>query len=538
MLGLKTIRATLPLNGVGSKSPLSDTRGYFSRLSLPARWLFAAGALLGLICLFFAEENWRGRRAWEICRRRLEAKGVELDWQKFAPPPVAADENFAETPFLAPLFDFNPRAPGQSIWRDIAGHDRAANFGAILLPSDNLGRIPSPRWEGKMTDLEGTCALLQGEAGRSAGLTRSFATRAEAATAVLGHLEDYQPVLDELRAASRRPHSRFNIAYNAEDPISILLPHYLVLQRACRVLELKASAELALQKTEAAFEDVQLMLYLAGSIRDEPFLMGVMSLSSMLDRSEQIVWEGLAGRHWTEPQLEELERKLKGNAVLTELERGLQAERAAFGETAFRYIRAHKNVLRSWIASTDDAGRLMYLLAGPSGWFYQEQVSYHRLYDARVLAGLEASAARVHPHVIDENRKALEHELQLSSLWRHTGFARLMLGQTSETIQRGALEQNRVDQTLIACALERYRLSNGKFPETLETLIPRFTGQLPLDVCTGRPLKYRLLRDGRFVLYGLGWNESDEGGVVVLKPDGGDTNPDEGDWVWPQYPES
>ena len=78
--------------------------------------------------------------------------------------------------------------------------------------------------------------------------------------------------------------------------------------------------------------------------------MSVISRSSLLKRGEQIIWEGLAARQWTEPQLEELERKLKSHPVLKDLERGLMAERAAFGEKAFRYIRAHKNALRSWIA--------------------------------------------------------------------------------------------------------------------------------------------------------------------------------------------
>jgi len=539
MMNGKTGLESSSVNGTRPRPALPVTRGYFSRLSVPARLLILVGALLAIVCLLFAEENWRGRRAWAICQRELEANGVELDWQKFVPPPVADDQNFAETPFLAPLFDFNPkpRGPGQTIWRDMAGHDRAANFGAALLPMDNQEHTPSVRLDGEMTDLEGSWLLLQNQAGRFVGSTPSFATRADAAAAVLTALNEYKPVLDELRLANGRPHCRFNIDYNAEDPISILLPHYLVLQRVCRVLEVRASAELALQKTEAAFEDVQLMCYLARATRAEPFLINVMSQGSMLKRTEQIIWEGLAGRNWTQEQLEVLERELKRNQPLKQLERNLKAERAAFGETAFRYIRAHKNVLRNWIASMDEASALMYLLAGPSGWFFQEQVSYHRLYDQRVLAGFDATAGRVHPRVIEENRKALEDELEHSSFWHHTGFSKIMLGQVTKTIQRGAIGQNRADQTMIACALERYRLAKGVYPETLEALTPQCLDHLPLDVCNGQPPKYRLLQNGRFTLYGVGWNETDDGGVAIPKQDGTDYDSARGDWVWPQYPQ-
>jgi hypothetical protein len=49
-------------------------------------------------------------------------------------------------------------------------------------------------------------------------------------------------------------------------------------------------------------------------------------------------------------------------------------------------------------------------------------------------------------------------------------------------------------------------------------------------------LKYRRTDDGQFVLYSVGWNETDDGGTVAMRK--GKTpsvNQDEGDWVW-RYP--
>jgi hypothetical protein len=47
-------------------------------------------------------------------------------------------------------------------------------------------------------------------------------------------------------------------------------------------------------------------------------------------------------------------------------------------------------------------------------------------------------------------------------------------------------------------------------------------------------LHYRRTADGQFALYSVGWNETDDGGVVGLNKDGGvDIN--QGDWVW-RYP--
>ncbi len=50
--------------------------------------------LIVLVLIFYAEEDWRGKRAWEHCKHQLEAQGVVLDWSKYTPPSVPDDQNF------------------------------------------------------------------------------------------------------------------------------------------------------------------------------------------------------------------------------------------------------------------------------------------------------------------------------------------------------------------------------------------------------------------------------------------------------------
>ncbi len=82
-----------------------------------------------------------------------------------------------------------------------------------------------------------------------------------------------------------------------------------------------------------------------------------------------------------------------------------------------------------------------------------------------------------------------------------------------------------VAEAYVACGLERYRLAEGRYPESLEGLRPRFCDELPHDVIGGQPLKYRRTAETQFVLYSIGWNEKDDGGVA------GKTAA-EGDCVW------
>ena len=84
------------------------------------RWgLIGLAGLITLGAVFWVEENWRGKRAWENFKHEWEAKGEKFDLKAFIPPTVPDEENFAMTPFLAPVLDFRPnRKPGESAWRE------------------------------------------------------------------------------------------------------------------------------------------------------------------------------------------------------------------------------------------------------------------------------------------------------------------------------------------------------------------------------------------------------------------------------------
>jgi len=89
-----------------------------------------------------------------------------------------------------------------------------------------------------------------------------------------------------------------------------------------------------------------------------------------------------------------------------------------------------------------------------------------------------------------------------------------------------------VDATRVACALERNRLANGKFPETLDALSPQFIGKIPHDIIDGKPLRYKPT-EGGYVLYSVGWNQTDDGGEPAWKTDKERSlDLTRGDWVW------
>jgi hypothetical protein len=68
-------------------------RGLFTWRGM-RRILVGIAVLATLVALLYAEEDWRGKRAWENCKRELAAKGVDLNWSDYIPAPVPDDQNF------------------------------------------------------------------------------------------------------------------------------------------------------------------------------------------------------------------------------------------------------------------------------------------------------------------------------------------------------------------------------------------------------------------------------------------------------------
>jgi hypothetical protein len=516
------------------------------------RVLVGMGALATLVALFYAEENLRGRYAWRRYRHQLEGQGAQLDWQAYVPSPVPDNQNFAMTPFLAPLFDFNPDyqentvkpfpwrlfdskpkpiLPGQSRWRDTNGFNKAMHF------AEELRLAAVPAWtKRQFTDFQAAIDKSKAKAPEA----KTPSTRAESATELLGILKRHNAVFDELRTASQRPYARFNINYTNAYAPAILLPHLGFLVRANLAYQMRASAELALEHTDAAWSAAKMTLYLSDTIEAEPFIVSQLVRNRMVQRSLQPIWEGLAARQWSEAQLREIELCLGQVAILNT--KTLWGE-LAFGHRTLDQMRTQSELdWSTWTIHFTEVALPHFLI--PNGWFYQNQIAFTQTYQELVLPIIDGPAQRVYPTKAAANMELLMKEYPRGfSPYRFLSLAFFFSDQRQseftpfEAVKMLAVGQTQVNEAIVACALERYRLAKGRFPETLPALSPQFLAKIPSDVITGEPLKYRRHEDGQFILYSVGWNLKDEGGIMVTTQDKKSTvDYTQGDWVW-QYPE-
>jgi hypothetical protein len=493
--------------------------------------LLRVAGLATLIALFYAEENWRGKHAWEAYKREAERKGVVFDFARFVPPRVPDDQNFAMTPFFAPFFDFRP---GTQQPRDTNAWKKRSE--QVDVARQVYGTLEKNAWrEGKSLDVVHLANELTA-ANRSAPPRFESGQTQGAAQAILDCLKPTEPVLGELRNAGRRPYSRFNIAYDSESKFSILLPHLAPLNYICSISELRASAELALGQTQKASEDVGLMFHVLGATRSEPFLITQVIRASEMTKLTQPIWEGIARHQWSDGQLEEFARELDALNFLDDGIRSLWAAQS-FDNYFFTELRSNPSAtsdladLGSPVSSDSklmDPGPPFWILI-PRGWFYFEELNYCRLFADEVDDVMAHN--RIDPAAADQ-RDAIETKLAsenfLPAVWHHDALARLLMPAVSGFEYKMVRAQTYANLARVSCALERCRLTRGQYPESLDTLDPQFLRAVPHDVIMDQPLKYHLAGSGKFILYSVGWNKKDDGGTVAKHS----LSRTEGDWVW------
>jgi len=289
--------------------------------------------------------------------------------------------------------------------------------------------------------------------------------------------------------------------------------------------------------------DVKLSLYLANSIRTEPFLISHLVRSAMLQITLQPIYESLAEHKWSDAQLAALDAELAKFDFLSDYGVAIRGERAC-NIGVIEYLRHAHNKFRTFASlsgqSEENNGSqinwtAVVLSFGPSGWFYQNELKLSQFYTKWYLPVADDQKQIVSLASVRAASRAADPEIRrrtpenLLEAW--------LLPALGHAVRGFARAQSSVDLARVATALERYWLAHGEYPESLDALAPQFMGKVPHDIIGGGPLHYRRTDDGQFVLYSVGWNERDDGGVVVFNK--GSTqvvNRDEGDWVW-RYPQ-
>jgi hypothetical protein len=552
------------------------------------RWLVLSAICLILLAMFYAEENWRGKRTWEKCKKALVAQGLAWDWSNYIPAAVPESQNIFGEPEMVTWFhnriglgwselartlpsetypglNINsntarilvaelviglPSTPARDGFTVLRWEEPASRTGAAKMINEALGpaaKAPqSPIGIGLMLrtsdEVQPAQILLQCQTAPSEkelkeffpdstihakpgladrvlklepdgdGSYRVTMPRLAQASDYLSWSDGLQPQLVLIRRALQRPRSQLPGVY--ANPTTVPGPNFQAVRGLSQTLGARAQCHLLLGRPAEALNELTLIHDFCRRILAEQ--QPATLLSAMVNQAVRELYaaqiaEGLRLLAWRAPQLATLQGQLETINVISPVEAAFTAQAAA----AYRALET--------VPSAGMVRRTVLAGLCPRGWGYQHVAARVKL-DFGRLACFEPANEIIFPEkVIAAAREA--HTLEIGA---YKFVDSLAQADFARACQLTAHSQTQINQALVACALERFHLAHGDYPEELDALVPQFLDATPRDVIGGGPLRYRRGSDGTFVLYSVGWNGREDGGVRGQTLGGTD-----GDWVWP-----
>lgn len=500
-----------------------------------SRWLFFALVCIATVAaLVVGEENLRGRRAWDRCKRDLEAQGVHMDIAANVPPQIPDDQNVAMAPVFKAIYDY--QAEGDAVIA-ATNSGTASTLGKMRIQSPpppvmELSKIYSGGDDSTRRPVEhgggprdGTPRDLRGWQAYFRAVFPKIAHPESPEEDVLASMAGMDPLLAEIRdAVNTRPLVRFPVKYELGPETG--LPHIPVQFNLVRALSLRIIAELRLGRVDDAFSDTQLLFQIRDLGRDEPLMISGIARSNATIIAASMVWEGIRLHRWSDAQLAFLEQQLAQYNGMADCLRGLHAEQAVVLQGMTLVCGDPRFAAMNATAFPESERWMLYPTSHVKGWIYQ---------NAALQAGwLQQCAASV-----DEKTRRVDLPAALalrksvlslrSTPW--TFLTKLSAPVLIDALRLFAVSQTYADEARIACAIERYRLAHGSLPATLDDLRME---NLPHDVISGDPLHYRPAGQD-YILYSVGWNGVDDGGKVIFR-DSKNVDYEQGDWVWSLTP--
>ena len=146
----------------------------------------------------------------------------------------------------------------------------------------------------------------------------------------------------------------------------------------------------------------------------------------------------------------------------------------------------------------------------PTGWSYRIWLACNKRID-QILSEFDAEDRYYN---VDRSLLNFANELNVKGVpkWAMEYSAHLGVYGVDKILKA----QFGIDAARVACALERYRLENKKYPDSLEDLGELFPKEeLPHDCMDGEVLRYRTTDTG-YLLWSVGWDKKDNEGVRLL----------------------
>ncbi len=461
----------------------------------------------------------------EAYKKSLIANGERLKISELVPPPVPPEQN------------------GADIVNEAFG---------LLTPEDRdySNSIPAMRMIGPGKAI----VCFEQPAVRDELFTNSWVNE-------LAIMADDQPMTELLRQVTNYPAIDFQLIYEDRPAVDRYLePLFFAADR------LSAGAICNLHQGDAASAavNISVILALVKGLDDERLDAFQLRRIYMTWLAADATWELLQSSNVCDGELSGLQRSWEGPEYIHGMENAFAMQRA-FSESEILKMRASNEYFnretrgfeedvdwsadwRDVVDSLENNSRLAFAKSVyRASWTYSDELRMLKKYGIvlEMLRTVETNRFFFAAYTRMTNElsayEADEPEDWLTKL-DDSYLHRMFSGEAFEAkiIGRTAEAEATRRMTITAITLKRYQLKYGNYPSSLGDLVPQFVSSIPRDPIDGKPLRYRRMTDGTFILYSIGLNGKDDGGDGSMAgktwPNRPPhlTNPDALDWVWPQ----
>lgn len=412
----------------------------------------------------------------------LRASGAPLTWEDAAPKPVPDDQNAAVLYQQVFRVDFSAGGSNPT-FQDFDTADQ-----------EILSRF---REEPREEDAEWLREKLA-EAGR----TEAMGT---------------------LREASLKPHSVFAIRWDLGP--SALFPHYAKMRAATRVMVQKANLAAYDGDMAEALDWHATVLRMSRHVIDEPALIADLVGIAMQSMSFRALKYLLRDYEVPRGAADELDAALADFDMQAALKHALIGSRA-LGLQCFDMAYENPVTFMQQSGSVPTGFEALGTIGRVFGPMRKaDTLTYLRyMRESISLAERPARVGRV-------KADALTQEIESLQFWQ-APLTR-MLGPA--LFDRAGSKTDQAVANITMCrlvlALKAHRRDTGAYPASLKELQPTLGWTIPDDPFSGKPYVYRRQGDG-FILYSLGTNEIDDGGMSEYEPQTGRWRGETSDIVW------
>jgi len=332
--------------------------------------------------------------------------------------------------------------------------------------------------------------------GKVSSPARTESMDASARQLVEKFLSDNQITLSLLYQAASIEHCRYPVDFTRRDDSTT--PWLDNMRKSSRLLPLDTLIQCENQDPDKAIESIRASLALARSL-DGPLLTHRLTYVAVRGQTYRNIERMLNRITLTDEQLLTLAGLVTTSDMSDGFKRALVAEQCLGLQVVQAPIRD--------IVSQTGYGKGLFLMLIPwkmLGLCYRDALMFIELMQKSIDA-LELPEPE-HLKAFDAVQESVGGGMQRSII------AYLIWPIFARTFNIDIRHQAHCRVTQAGIAVERYRLAEGRLPQSLDNLVPAYIKAVPADPYDGRPLKYRSLETG-YVVYSIGDDSSDDGGL-------------------------